>query len=63
MRKVPEADGFGVLEGDDVADDAVEKEEFAEENVVRAVAEDMADGEDVGREVGGEGVIDGQTVL
>ena len=63
VREVPEADRFGVFEGDDVADHAVEKEEFAEEDVVRAVAEDMADGEDAGGEVRGEGAVDGEAVV
>jgi hypothetical protein len=46
VGEVPPADGFGVFEGDDVADDAVGEEEFAQECIVRAIAEDMADGED-----------------
>ena len=48
VRKVPPPDGLDVLEGDDVADDVVVEEELAEEEVVRAVAEDVADGEDLG---------------
>ena len=54
MRKVPEPDGFGVVDVDDVAEGG---KEGVEEAVVRGVAEDVADGEDGGR-AGEEGTAD-----
>lgn len=53
--EMPPAYRLGVLQGDDVADDAVEEEELAEEDVMRAVPEDVADGEDLGPAGGGGG--------
>lgn len=48
---------------DDIADDLVEEEFFAQENVMRAVAEDVADGEDgVSSRGRGEGAVDGETI-
>ena len=54
-----------MFQGDYVADDLVEEEEFAQEDVMRAVAEDVADGEDgVSSRRGkwGEGAVDGETI-
>ena len=44
---MPPADRFGVFERDYLADGSVVQEEAAEEGVVRAVAEHVADGEDL----------------
>lgn len=63
---MPPAHRFAVFQGDDIADDLVEEEEFAQEDVMRAVAEDMADGEDGVSSRGGggwgEGAVDGETI-
>ena len=65
MREMPPAHGLAVFKRDDVADDPVEEEEFAQEDVMRAVAEDVADGEDgvsSRRSRWGEGAVDGETI-
>lgn len=49
MRVVPPANRFGVLDGDDLADDLLLAKELAEEDVVRRVAQDVADAVDLGR--------------
>ena len=65
---MPPAHRLAVFQGDYVADDLVEEEEFAQEDVMRAVAEDVADGEDgVSSSRGGgggwgEGALDGETI-
>ena len=43
MRKVPVSDRLCMVDVYDIADDAVDCEEAVEEQVVRAVAEDVAD--------------------
>lgn len=48
VGEMPPADGLAVLDGDNVSDDVVGQQKFAEEDVVRAVAQDVADGEDLG---------------
>lgn len=62
VREMPVAHGFGVFDTHDFADDLVFNEEFVEEDVVRAVPEDVADRDDFGR-VLGKGVLDGEAVF
>lgn len=60
---MPPTDRLAVFKRDDIADDLVEEEFFAQENVMRAVAEDVADGEDgVSSRGRGEGAVDGETI-
>ena len=67
MREVPPADGLAVVERNDIANDLLRQHEVAKQDVVRAVPQNMADGEyflrglPLERVVGGEAVIQGQS--
>lgn len=62
---MPPAHGLGVFERDYVTDDSVSQEEFAEEDVMWTITEDVADGEDCrGPSSGGlEGSVYGETIV
>jgi hypothetical protein len=46
MGEVPPSHGFGVVDRHDVADDLVFKQQLPEEQVVRAIPQDVANGKD-----------------
>jgi hypothetical protein len=49
---MPPAYGLGVLHGDNITHDSVFQQQFVQEHIVRAISQDVTDGEQRGRCVG-----------